>query len=246
MTIGTPVRVGLITDIHYDGSAVALNRLYNHVNQLNAGGAEALVLMGDLVNGACETNAKRLLREVSALCDSFNGKTYFMPGNHDLDHLSKAEFYNALGRVGDPARFHFETGGYTFICVDCNFTPEGGDYNLGNFKWEEACMPPEEIEWLRARISASLNPVILISHQRIDKETRFAVRNYDQVRKTITLSEKVKAVFQGHNHEDDLLNFDGTSYYTLSAHVDDAGPAMLDLRPQSVRLIRDFQPLETV
>ncbi|QBG48624.1 hypothetical protein EGM51_14880 [Verrucomicrobia bacterium S94] len=246
MPTGKTVQVGLITDIHYDGSAVALNRLYNHINQLNAGKAEALVLMGDLVNGTGETNAKRLLREVSALCDAFKGKTYFMPGNHDLDHLSKPEFYNALGRAGDPSRFHFEAGGYTFICVDCNFTPDGEEYELGNFNWEESCMPLEEIEWMRARIAASLNPVILISHQRIDKETRFAIRNHDLVRETIAMSDKVKAVFQGHNHTDDLLSVDGTSYYTLSAHIDDAGPAMLELAPVKVRLIRDFQSLETV
>lgn len=245
MSMGKPVRVGLITDIHYDGSAVALNRLYSHIGLLNAGGAEELVLMGDLVNGTNESNSKRLLREISALADSFKGKVHFMPGNHDLDHLSKAEFYNVLGRVGDPSRFHFEVGGYTFICIDCNFTPEGDEYDSGNFDWEQACVPMEELEWLRARMAASLNPVILITHQRIDKESRFGVRNYDQVRKTITLSEKVKAVFQGHNHEDDLISIDGTSYYTLSAHVDDAGPAMLELTPKGVRLIRDFQLLET-
>lgn len=240
------IKVGLLTDLHYDGSAFALNRLYEAVTALNAGGAETMVVMGDLVNGSGELHSKRLLHEVSALCDSFKGKIHFMHGNHDLDFLSKPEFYNTLGRAGDPSRFDFEAGGYTFICLDCNFTPEGEEYGVGNFKWEEAAVPPEELEWLRARIAASLNPVIIISHQRIDKETRFAVRNYDQVRKTITLSEKVKAVFQGHNHEDDLLQIDGTLYYTLSAHVDDAGPAVLELTPKGVRLFRDFQPLERI
>jgi alkaline phosphatase len=241
-----PVKVGLLTDLHYDGSAFALNRLYEAVTLLNAGGAEALVVMGDLVNGTSALHAKRLLREVSALCDAFKGKIYFMHGNHDLDFLSKPEFYNTLGRGGDPSRFYFEAGGYTLICLDCNFSPKGEEFCDGNFNWEESAVPEEELEWMRARIAASLNPVIIISHQRIDKETRFAVRNYDQVRKTITLSDKVKAVFQGHNHEDDLLQIDGTSYYTLSAHVDDAGPAMLKLTPNGVRLVRDFQPLETV
>lgn len=238
-------RIGLITDIHYDGSAVALNRLYTAINLLNAGGAEKLVVMGDLANGTSEFNSKRMLREISALCDAFNGDIYFMHGNHDLDYMSKAEFYNVLGRAGDSSRFHFEAGGYTFVCIDCNFTPDGKAYDTGNFSWEEAGLPEEELEWLRARLAASLNPVIIISHQRIDKETKFAVRNYDQVRKVITLSDKVKAVFQGHNHEDDLLQIDGTAYYTLSAHVDDAGPAMLELTPKGVRLIRDFQPMET-
>lgn len=240
------VKVGLLTDLHYDGSAFALNRLYEDIAALNTGGAEKLVVMGDLVNGTSTSNATRLMREVSALCDGFKGEIHFMHGNHDLDFFSKAEFYNILGRAGDPSRFHFEAGGYTFVCIDCNFTPDGDEYCAGNFHWEESAVPLEELEWLRARIAASLNPVIILTHQRIDKQSKFAVRNYDQVRKTITLSEKVKAVFQGHNHEDDLVQIDGTSYYTLSAHVDDAGPALLELTPRGVRLIRDFQPLERV
>jgi alkaline phosphatase len=238
-------RIGLITDIHYNGCAVALNRLFEKISLLNAGGIKTLVVMGDLVNGESKAHAQRMLREVSALCDVFKGKVHFMPGNHDLDYLSKAEFYNALGRAGDPSRFQFEAGGYTFIGIDGNFSPDGTEYGNGNFDWQESYIPEEQLEWLRGRLAASLQPVILISHQRIDKETRFAVRNYDLVRNMITLTDKVAAVFQGHNHCDDLIQMDGTSYYSLSAHVDDAGPAVLELMPKGVRLIRDFQPLET-
>ncbi|MDF7823107.1 metallophosphoesterase [Pontiellaceae bacterium B12227] len=234
----------MITDIHYDGCAVALNRLYEKVSALNSGGVETLVVMGDLVNGNNANHAKRMLREVSALCDTFRGDVHFMPGNHDLDFLSKTEFYNVLGRGGDKPRFHFEAGGYKFICLDANFSPDGTAYDTGNFKWQEATVPDEELDWLRGQLAASLLPVILLSHQRIDKETKFAVRNYDQVRKMISLADKVKAVFQGHNHQDDLLQIDGTSYYTLSAHVDDVGPAVLELNLRGVRLIRDFQALE--
>ncbi len=223
-----------------------MNRLYEKIALLNAGGVETVVIMGDLVNGTSASHSKRLLREVSALCDGFKGKIHFMHGNHDLDYLSKPEFFNALGRVGDPSRFEFKAGGYTFLCMDGNFSPDGTEYETGNFQWQESYIPEEQLEWLHGRLAASLQPVIILSHQRIDKETCFAVRNYDQVRNMISLSTKVTAVFQGHNHEDDLLQIDGTTYYTLSAHVDDAGPAVLDLSPKGVRLIRDFHALETV
>ncbi|WP_372798142.1 metallophosphoesterase [Pontiella sp.] len=244
MVGASTVNVGLLTDLHYDGSAAALNRLYGAVATLNAGGAKTLVVMGDLVNGNSEHHAKRLLREVSALCDAFKGTTYFMHGNHDLDHLTKAEFYNTLGCAGNASRFDFEAGGYRFICIDCNFTPEGEAYGIGNFEWERCAVPAEELDWLRGRMAASLNPVIILSHQRIDQPSRFSVQNVDEVRKTLSLAEKVTAVVQGHNHVDDLVRLDQTSYYTLSAHVDDAGPAMLELTPKGVRLIRDFQPPE--
>ena len=237
-------KIGLVTDIHYDGGARAMNRLYEAIGALNAGGVDAMVVMGDLVNGANELHAKRLLREVSALCNAFKGATYFMHGNHDLDYLSKAQFYSALGRAGDASRFHFEQGGYDFICIDGNFSPDETAYDHGNFIWQKAFLPEEQLDWLRGRLAASLLPVIIISHQRIDHETKFAVQNHQEVREMISLSGKVKAVFQGHNHEDDLRLIEGVSYYTLSAHTDDAGPAAIILEPAGYRLARDFNPME--
>ena len=245
MSLNSISRVGLMTDLHYDGSAIAMNRLYSAVTALNAGGVERLVVMGDLAQGDSEFRAKRQLREIAALCDAFQGEVYFMPGNHDLDHLSKAEFYNALGRAGDAARFHFEVGGYEFICLDGNYRPDGVEYDCGNFEWEQAFVPEEELEWLRARLATSLKPVIVLSHQRLDTETRFAVRNHAAVRDVIALGDKVRAVFHGHNHEDDLNQISGTSYYTLDALVNDAGPAVLELNAKGVRLLRDFHPAES-
>lgn len=235
-------RLGLLTDLHYDGGGAAMNRLYESIAALNAGGVEALVLMGDLANGNSPLHAKRLLREVSALCDVFRGEIRFMPGNHDLDHLSKAEFFNAVGRAGDPARFHFEFGGHEFIGLDGNFSPDGNDYDRGNFDWSEAFVPDEQLDWFRGHLGASLLPVVVICHQRIDKETRFAVRNHAAVRDMISLSGKVVAVFQGHNHKDDLLQLDGATYYTLAAGVDGAGPAVVELATKGLRLLRDFTP----
>ncbi|MEI6892241.1 MAG: metallophosphoesterase [Pontiella sp.] len=239
-----PARIGLITDLHFDGGAPASNRLYEKVAVLNAGGVETLVVMGDLVNGTCAEHAQQMLREVSALCETFKGTIYFMPGNHDLDHLSKAEFYTALGHVGHPSRFDFEVGGYRFIGMDCNFSPDGTEYERGNFHWKESAVPEEQLDWLSERLAASVLPVIVISHQRIDKKTKFAVCNHVDVQHVIALSGKVTAVFQGHLHEDDWVQMNGTSYYSLSAHVDNAGPAVLELTPGGVRLIRAFQALE--
>jgi predicted phosphodiesterase len=245
MSDAEQLKIGLLTDIHYDGGAKAMNRLYEAVTALNAGRADALVVMGDLINGRSELHAKRLLREVSALCDAFKGPIHFMHGNHDLDHLSKAQFYNALGRAGDPSHFHFELGGYGFVCIDGNFSPDGAAYDHGNFQWQKAFVSEGQLDWLRGRLAASLLPVIVISHQRIDHDCTHAVSNNAEVREIIGLSGKVKAAFQGHNHEDDLRQIEGVSYYTLSAHTDDAGPAVILLEASGIRLLRDFQPLET-
>ncbi len=237
-------KLGLLTDIHYDGGAIAMDRLYKAVALLNAGHADALVVMGDLVNSTSAHNAQRLLREVSALCDSFVGPVYYMPGNHDLDHQSKTGFYTALGRSIDVPQFSFELGSYQFICIDGNFSPDGTEYNCGNFQWQESFVPLEQIDWLGAQLATAQHPVVVISHQRIDMECIHAVRNYAEVMKVILESGKVRAVFQGHHHQDDLQQLGETSYYTLSAHTDGAGPAVLQLDASGILLLRDFQPLE--
>lgn len=221
-----------------------MNRLYEAVSLVRQSGAEAMLVMGDLVNGISEFSTKRLLREVAALCEVFKGPIRYMPGNHDLDYISKADFYNAIGHAGDPSRFHFEFGGYTFICIDGNFSPDGTEYNSGNFEWQQSFVPEEEIDWLRARLAASMLPVIVVSHQRIDCSSTHSVVNDAAVREVISSSDKVKAVFQGHKHEDDLKQIDGTSYYTLGAHVNDAGPAVVTLDGKGIRLVRDYRPVE--
>lgn len=240
------IKMGLLPDIHYDGSGEALNRLYEAVATLNLGGVEALVVMGDLVNATSKFNAKRLLREVEAVCEMFNGAIRYMPGNHDLDYLSKADFYSALGFAGDPSRFHFEIGDYTVICIDGNFSPDGSEYERGNFQWEESYIPKEQLDWLRGRLAASLLPVIVISHQRIDCPSKHAVQNHAAVREILANSGKVEAVFQGHRHEDDLKRIDEISYYTLGAHLDGAGPAVATLGGRSIQLVRDYQLHEEV
>lgn len=236
------LKVGLITDIHYDGSAGAMNRLYEAVAALRRGDADAVIVMGDLVNGDSAPHAKRLLREVSALCESFRGTIYYMPGNHDLDHLSKAEFYDALGRGDASPFFDIRVGDYRLMSLDGNFSPDGTEYERGNFDWQQAFVPQEQLNLLRKRMGEQDAPVVLFSHQRLDQASKFAVQNDVAVREMIAASGKVKAVFQGHQHADDLKRIDGTAYYTLSAHTDDAGPAMLFFDTDDIRIIRDFQP----
>jgi predicted phosphodiesterase len=236
------LRVGLLNDLHYDGGVEALNHLYESVASLNHGDIELLVVLGDLIGSTGEMNAERLLHEVSALCDSFHGTIRYMPGNHDLDDLTKAQFYNALGCAADKPTACFKQEGIDFICIDGNFSPSDTEYACGNFNWEEAFIPEEQIAWLQKQLAAAKEPVVLFSHQRIDVPGKFTVQNHAAVRDVIRESGKVKAVFQGHQHADDLQQIDGTAYYTLGAHKDAAGPAMVNIDSSGIRIVRDFQP----
>ena len=234
-------KIGLLTDLHYNGGGAAMNRLYEAVSLIGQSGAEALLLMGDLVNGRSPASTRRLLREVAALCGVFEGPVHFMPGNHDLDDLSKPEFYSTLGCAGHSSQFCFSFGGYTFVCLDGNYSPDGSAYDCGNFTWQESFIPDGQLEWLQDRLADSQQPVIVASHQRIGCDGIHSVRNHAAVCEVIAASGKVRAVLQGHRHEDDLQQLGEISCYTLAAHVDGAGPAVLMLDDDCVRLIRDYR-----
>lgn len=203
-----------------------------------------MILMGDLVNGISELHTQRLLREVSVICEAFKERTYYMHGNHDLDFMSKAQFFNAVGRAGDPSCFHFKIGGHQIFCIDGSFSLDGTAYECGNFEWQEAFVPAEQLDWLQGQLDESVLPAIVISHQRIDSECTHAVRNHAAVQNVISTSDKVLAVFQGHNHEEDLQKIENVPYYTLAAHKDGVGPAVIELDVKGIRLIRDFEPHE--
>lgn len=246
MQAGQQLKIGILNDLHYDGGVDAMNRLYEAVAMLNQGNIEFLVVLGDLIESGSEIHARRLLREVSALCDAFHGPVYFMPGNHDLDHLSKAQFYDALGRTDERPTFRFLQEGVEFIAIDGNFSPDGTEYDSGNFEWGKSCVPDEQLAWLKDQLDAAQSPVVLFSHQRIDVPGDFSVQNHDAVRDVIRQSGKVKAVFQGHQHADDMRQIDGTAYYTLAAHKEGAGPAVAIIDAKAIRLARDFSPMERV
>jgi len=238
------LKIGLLNDLHYDGGVDALNRLYESVAALNRSGAKLLVVMGDLVDADNELTAARLLREVSALCNSFGGTVRYMPGNHDLDHLSKAQFHDALGSERKSSTLSFMHDGINVLALDGNFSPNGTEYDCGNFNWQDSFVPPGQLDWLGEQLVAATGPMVMLSHQRVDIAGMHSVRNYEAVLEVIRKSGKVLAVFQGHQHADDLRKIDGTTYYTLSAHKDGAGPAVMHVGAKSVRLMRDFQALE--
>lgn len=237
-------RVGLLTDVHYIGDAEDMNRLYEAVAILNREKVDLLVVMGDLIEASDERSAKRLLGEAASLCEHFEGPIHFMIGNHDLDHLSKAQFYNAIDRFGERPHFCFDQGGYNFICLDGSFSPDGTEYEQGNFQWQEAYIPEEQLDWLRGRLAASLLPIVILSHQRIDEPSEYSVVNDAAVCKVLQDSGKVRAVFQGHRHKEDFRELGSTSFYTLGAHKNRAGPAVVEFDEHGLRLIRDFHSLE--
>ncbi|MEW4569635.1 metallophosphoesterase [Tautonia sp. JC769] len=224
------LRFGLITDLHYADKPPAGSRHYRETPSKLAEAAERfreanldfLVELGDLIDAAESVEVElgyldRIDRDFSTIAE----RRVYVLGNHCVDTLTKGEF---LGRVGQERSFGaFDAGGYHFVWLDSCFRSDGEPYGRKNSVWTDANVPAFELDWLRDDLAATELPTILFAHQRLDDPGPHGVRNAEAVREILEASGKVRAVFQGHSHQNDLRAIRGIPYCTLVAMVEGSG-----------------------
>jgi hypothetical protein len=245
-------RFGMFTDMHYADAPPAgnprryyrqsLDRTREAVAALRGQGPDFLVVLGDMkdmVSGEPDTKTLAYLVAIEAEIQQFHGPIYHALGNHDMDNLSKQQVLAHISNTGiNPARayYAFSRGGIRFITLDACCIKDGRDYDHNNFDWREAYVPEPQLNFLRAELKASREPVIVFSHQRLDGSTDECVRNSAEVRAILESSGKVLAAFHGHDHKGGYRVVNGIHYYTLIAVVEGSGEpanayALAELRP---------------
>lgn len=248
-----PVRVGLITDLHYADKAPAGTRHYRETLakleeaaiQFEQDKPAFLVELGDLIDAADSVEVeqrylKTINHEFSAICS----QRHYVLGNHCVDTLKKEEF---LGEVGQEKSYYsFDNEGIHFIVLDSCFRSDGEPYGRKNFKWTDANIPAVELEWLSADLKANNKPVIVFAHQRLDVSNNHGVRNNADVRHILEQSGRVMAVFQGHSHQNDLKEIGGIHYCTLVAMVEGSGAqnngySLMDIKPNGTIVLSGFR-----
>jgi hypothetical protein len=140
------------------------------------------------------------------------------------------------GIDADRSYYSFDVRGLHFIVLDANYRPDGSDYDHGNFDWTNANIPTQELDWLQRDLARGSGDVVVFVHQRLDGAGPVFVKNAPQVRQILHASDRVLAVFQGHDHEGDYRQLDGIPYYTLKAVVEGSGPdnnsyALVEVHP---------------
>jgi predicted phosphodiesterase len=230
-------RFGIVTDSHYADADTVGSRYYRHsldklteyVELMNDQKVDFLVELGDFKdqnNPPVEQRTITYLRAVEKILQKFNGPTYHVLGNHDMDSISKEQFLSNVESTDiDQAKSHysFDFNGVHFVVLDANYKSDGTDYDHGNFDWTDANIPPTELNWLRQDLAAACRPVIVFIHQLLDGTGPVYVNNAADVRQILEQSDKVMAVFQGHHHEGSYSRIEGIHYYTLRAMVEGPG-----------------------
>lgn len=225
-----PLRIGLVTDLHHADKPPAGSRHYRETLRKLAEAAEAfqkqppafVVELGDLIDAADSVETEqRYLATVNQAFSAVSRDRHYVLGNHCVDTLTKEEF---LGGVEQAQSYYsFDRGGWHFVVLDACFRSDGQPYGRKNSVWTDANIPPAELEWLRGDLQGTSLPTIVFAHQRLDVSNHHGVKNGPQVRQILESSGKVRAVFQGHSHQNDYHEIAGIHYTTLVAMIEGSG-----------------------
>ena len=224
------LRIGLITDLHHADKPAAGSRFYREtIKKLNSAaeefqtsGLDFVVELGDLIDAADSVETElSYLRTINREFSKLSTDRHYVLGNHCVDTLTKTEFLQEVGQK--ESYYSFDRAGFHFILLDACFRNDGVPYGRKNSKWNDANIPPAELEWLREDLQSTKLPTIVFVHQRLDVTTDHGVKNCVDVRDILKNSGHVLAVFQGHSHQNDLKDIDGIHYCTLVAMVEGSG-----------------------
>lgn len=224
------VTFGLMTDLHYADKPPAGNRHYQEsLDKLAEASAQIrrkkpmfVAQLGDLVDAAdaVETE-KAYLSRIAKAFEEVSADRHHVLGNHCVDTLTKDEFLAGVGQA--KSYYSFDRGGVHIVVLDACFRSDGKPYGRKNSQWTDANVPAAELEWLRDDLQGTKMPVIVLAHQRLDVSSNHGVRNAAAVRAVLEKSGNVRAVFQGHSHNNDYRDLAGIHYCTLVAMVEGSG-----------------------
>ena len=257
-------RFGIVTDCHYADADAQGSRFYREsldklsecVALMNTEKVDFLIELGDFKDQdkpPVEKNTLSYLQEIEKVFTKFNGPTYHVIGNHDVDSISKMQFLKRLNNTNiDPSRsyYSFDSNGLHFIVLDANYRADGIDYDHGNFDWTDANIPSKELHWLEQNLASTQSPVIVFTHQLLDGKGSVYVKNALQVRQILETSGKVLAVFQGHHHSGSYNNIEGIHYYTLKALVEGQGAennsyAIIEVHPDGSITVTGYRKAQS-
>ncbi|MEM9882387.1 MAG: metallophosphoesterase [Planctomycetota bacterium] len=222
----TPLKIGLVTDIHYADTPAnekrdtraSFDRVRQAVNDFQKHNIDVVVSLGDLVHSGPDVQAERsYMQTIVGELRRVDCPIYFCLGNHCVDRLTKPE---ALKVINQPAAT-FDTihNGIRLLGLDTCFNLDGSPYGRLNSDWRCAVLPESELKQLTRKLSAKTMPTLLFSHHRLDAANDWSLQNAIQVRNVIAGSKHLCLVLQGHAHVGDCRLIGQQKYLTLAPMV---------------------------
>lgn len=233
------LRFGIVSDVHYAERDPSMNRYYRQsadklkecIDLMNRQKVDFVIELGDFKDQdevPDEAKTLQYLAAIESVFRQFKGPTYHVLGNHDMDSISKEQFLTRVVNTQVPTSqsyYSFNQHGVHFIVLDGNFTWEGKAYDHGNFSWDQALIPEQQLQWLEKDLQSNTLPAVVFIHQLLDdsKTKAHSVQNAAQVRLILEQSGRVLGVFQGHVHEESYTLINNIHYYSMLAMAEFSG-----------------------
>ncbi|TKG90147.1 hypothetical protein EYV94_24400 [Puteibacter caeruleilacunae] len=239
------LKFGLVTDLHYADREInktrhyrdSIAKLQDAVKEFNQQDVDFVINLGDLKDESKDPSRKetlQFLNTIEKVLQKFNGPIYHVLGNHDMDSITKKDYLKTTknsGKAKGKSYYAFQMKGIRFVVLDANYNSEMQDYEPGNFKWNDANIPEEQLKWLEKELSDSDLPTVVFIHQLLDDfamkddhDLLHCVKNAAEVRTIMEKAGNVIAVFQGHDHAGNYSYNAETHFFTMKAMVEGAYP----------------------
>jgi alkaline phosphatase len=224
----------MFTDVHYaaipdNGTrkySQSLDKVAQCIDTMNQRKVSFLIELGDFKDMPIPPDSKAamgFLQTIESKFSGFKGDRYHVLGNHDEDCISKQQFYSVARNSHiskNKTWYSFRKGDFRFIVLDACFDSTGHSYDHGNYLWSDTNIPVPELNWLESELKSNKLPVVVFVHQLLNGNSKVTIRNAEAVRALLEKSNKVKCVFQGHDHKGGYEQINEIHYYTLKGLIE--------------------------
>ncbi|MGB2762290.1 MAG: DUF2341 domain-containing protein, partial [Minisyncoccales bacterium] len=227
--VAVAVAFGQINSVEYGNHDVS--QCQEAVADFNAWNPDFVISLGDIIN-RYESNHDQSLADldvIEAVYDDLTMNRYYALGNHELDYISKSEFFAHTGM--NEKYYSFDVGNFHFIVLDPCFRSDddSDDYDSGNFDWGVGYVPPGERTWLTNDLSATSKKTIVFCEYNLDGGD-YGIINHAAVRSIFEASGKVLYVFGAHSGTNGKTTINGIEYYRLRSSSESPTNAYAKIR----------------
>ena len=232
--------IGLFADPHYAEKVYgdrycqdSLEKLRVCIETFNARNLSMAIDLGDSIDKVKDKDAElAFLREILKVYATFRGERHIVLGNHDLETLTKNEFFAQYeNEAFQQPYYSFDQCGIHFVILDGNCNKDESDFGPNNNTWDQAWLSQKQINWLKTDLkTAREKRAIIFCHENIDnrlwleKPDPHLLQNAADVRAVMEQAGNVNAVIQAHCHDGTFIVINGIPYIGLKAMV--VGPGL--------------------
>ena len=225
--------LALVTDLHFGPEARfegKLRKLSHHagalasrfVEEMNDGVRPDMVVnLGDDIEDESRELDLERYRECQAILRRAKAPLVNVAGNHDTINLKQSDLLSIWGGGEERLFYSFDRGGFHFAVLH-TVERKGVDVHV----------PAAQIVWLSEDLARTKLPSVVLMHhsaseQALEDSFWFArhphlalAKNRADVRRAIEESGKVRAVFNGHLHRNNLDVIGGIPYVTVQSLIE--------------------------